>query len=181
MIDTNLNSRDYMMYGTGWGILSYNGETIPNVKRLADSGQPPLGETTVVQDINHVRPEALITPLAITKGTLDLEVYMLNSVNFFSSIFNGAYGDAEDLADLFRQQLINGPMEFSYNIMTADKSIARTLTYHGLVVTNALRSFTIDAQSGQEQATCKVTCEYCSTTTSNTNWASINNLQNINY
>ena len=181
MIDTTNTARDYMMYGTGWGILSYNGETIPNVKRLADSWQPPLGEATTVQDINHVRPEAIITPLAITKGTLDLEVYMLNNVNFFSSIFNGVYKNAEDLADLFRQQLINGPLTFSYNIMTADASIARTITYHGLVVTNALRSFTIDAQSGQEQATCKVTCEYCSTTTSNTNWSALNNIQTINY
>ena len=152
-----------MMYGTGWGKLIYNGEVVPRVKRLSDSGQPALGDAVTIQDINQVRPQAIVTPLAITKGTLELEVYMLNSVNFFSTIFNGAYGDAQDLADLFRQQLINGPLQFQYDVLEASANTVRSIVYYGLVVTNALRSFTIDAQSGQEQATCKVTCEYTQT------------------
>lgn len=157
------SAKDYMMYGTGWGKLLYNGEQIDRVKMINDSGQPPLGSAVTVQDISQVRPVAIITPLAITKGTLDLEVYILNTENFFESIFNGRFGDVEDLAALFRQQLIEGPMQFQYDILDAETNTVRSIVYDNLTVVSALRSFTIDAQSGQEQATCKVTCEYTRT------------------
>ena len=156
---SNVEMKDLELYGAGFGVLQYQGKPIDWIANFQDSGQPALGQPIDVMTINDQRPRGIITPQAIQSGTLQFVTYGLNEENVWGSIFNGLFKNAEDLVDIFRQQLENGAIQITWVTLDVSGRATKAYTYDGLVVTDARRQVNVD-NNGAKQATQQFTCKY---------------------
>ena len=133
------------------------------ISSLNDQGQNPLGNPKPIQTINDFSPTAIIPPQAQGVGKMSGEFYALRSQGFFASLFNGAFPTAQNLVDVLRQELEDGPMTLTYTFLNGAGNAVKVLVYQGVVITSALRSYSINADNGASVATFKVDMQYTNT------------------
>ena len=155
----NVEMKELELYGAGFGVLQYQGSPIDWISDFRDSGQPALGQPMDVMTINDVRPRGIITPQAVQSGTLQFTTYGLNDEGVWGSIFNGLFKNAQDLVDIFRQQLEQGSIQISWITLDVTGRATKAYTYDGLVVTDAQRQIVVD-NKGAKQATQNFVCKY---------------------
>lgn len=169
MANANLEAKAYELYGAGFGVLNYNNDPLDLVSEFRDSGQPALGQPIDVMTINDRRPRCIIPPMAVSSGTIQFTTYALKSEGLWGTVFNGKFKNAQDLVDLFTQQLNDGAITVSWVTVDLKGEPTKLLMYHGVVVTNAQRNVVV-TNSGATQATQTFTCKYTRTT-----WQTKNN------
>lgn len=91
------------------------------------------------------------------------EFFALRSQGFFASLFNGAFPTAKNLVDVLRQELEQGAMTLTYTFQNAAGEAVKVLVYQGVVITSALRSYSINADNGASVASFKVDMQYTDT------------------
>lgn len=168
MATTNIPARDYMIFGTGYGVLSVSSknqqnQTLGLIKSLNDQGQGPLGQATAIQTINDDSPTAIVPPQAQGVGKMSGEFFALRGQGFFGSLFNSAFPTAKNLVDVLRQELAEGAMTLTYTFTNGNGEAVKVLVYEGVVITSALRSYSISADNGASVATFKVDMQYTNT------------------
>ncbi|MBQ1425116.1 MAG: hypothetical protein IIY98_03250 [Aeriscardovia sp.] len=168
MAVTNIPARDYTIFGTGYGLLkctsgNQQNQTLGLIKSLRDQGQEPLGQPIPIQTINDYQPTAIVPPQAVGVGKMSGEFFALRNQGFFASLFNGAFPTAKNLVDVLRQELAQGAMTLEYAFLDATGQATKVLLYQGVVITSALRSFSISAENGASVASFYVDMEYTGT------------------
>lgn len=169
--------------GSGFTIYQWNFgnsavEFVSFARQVTDQSPTPVGPGTVpIHPMDAIRPDHLITPGAITMGTLTLEVYELVPINAWEN-FPGLEG-AQDLADVFAlvagstnectiQKNIYDPakrkIDENANTFTGNgKDADRTRIYHNCVISNIIDGESIEV--GTMQVLKQVVVNYTHATT----------------
>ena len=153
-------AKDFITTGPGYGALIYNGKVVDLIGGLQDKGQSPIGGTKTVMAIQDVMPRGFITPLAIQGGNLNFTFYVKKSTGFFGGLFDSKFSKAHNLAQLFNQQLSDGPVQIMYKTVQVPGASNYGIMYEGVVFTSALRAFNITAESSAAQVTFECTAMY---------------------
>lgn len=156
---TSIEAKNLDLYGAGFGMLKYGADNIDLVANFTDQGQPALGQPIDVMCINDVRPMAIIPPMAVSSGTLTFQTYALRTDGMWGSIFNGRFRGANELVDLFRQQLDLGSISIHWVTTDVSNTPTKIYTYFGVVVTNFSKDIRV-TNNGATQATHTFTCKY---------------------
>lgn len=154
-----LESKHLELYGAGFGILSYEGKPLDLVANFRDSGQPALGQPQDIMTINDRYPRTIVTPMAIASGTVSFDTYGLKDYGIWGTVFNGRFGDAKTLVNLFTRQLELGAVNLFWTTVDVAGTPTKVLQYQGLVVTNAQRNVTV-TNTGATVASHTFTCKY---------------------
>ncbi|MBQ1427950.1 MAG: hypothetical protein IIZ04_03735, partial [Aeriscardovia sp.] len=91
------------------------------------------------------------------------EFYALLKQGFFASLFNGAFPSATSLVDVLRGELQQGAMKLEYHFLNGANNAEKILLFEGVVITNALQAFNIQADNGAAVASYSVDMEYTRT------------------
>ena len=157
MAQGTFQAKDYVVVGAGYGVLKYNGKTIDLVQQFQDQGQQPLGNTLDVMAIQDTSPRGFITPLAQQGGTINFKVFVKRGDGFFGGLLDDRYAGAQNLAQLFNQQLADGPVQ----VVPGAPSYG--IAYNHVTITSAVRSFTVSTTGGNAQVVFDVTAKYTDT------------------
>lgn len=161
MAQTNtFRAKDYITTGPGYGALIYNGKVVDLVGELVDKGQAPVGSTQTVMTIDDTQPRGFITPLAMQGGQLQFKFYVKRATGFFGGLFNGHFDKAHNLAQLFNQQLEEGPVQIMYKTVEVEGAANYGIMYQGVTFTSAVRAFNMTAASSAVQVTFECTALY---------------------
>ena len=163
MASGTFQAKDYVVAGAGYGVLKYNGKTIDLVQQFQDQGQSPQGETIAVQSIQDTGPRGFITPLAQQGGTINFKVYVKRGDGFFGGLLDDRYSGAQNLAQLFRDQLADGAVQLIYSLVDVPGAPSYGIAYNNVTITSAIRSFTVSTTGGNVQVVFDVTAKYTDT------------------
>lgn len=165
---TNLPAKAYEIFGAGYGKLYV---TPPGgqkaelglIRSLRNQGLPPLGSSVPIRTIDDYFAENIIPPQAVGTGKMSGEFYALLKQGFFASLFNGAFPTATSLVDVLRGELQQGAMKLEYHFLNGANNAEKILLFEGVVITNALQAFNIQADNGAAVASYSVDMEYTRT------------------
>lgn len=160
MASGTFEAKDYVVVGPGYGVLKYNGKVIDLVQQVQDQGQNPLGQTIDVMSIQDTQPRGFITPLAMQGGTLSFKVYVMRGEGFFAGLFDDRYAGAQNLAQLFMDQLSDGPVQIVYSLVDVPGAPSYGIIYNNVTITSAIRAFTTSTTGGNVQVVFDVTARY---------------------
>ena len=163
MAQGTFQAKDYVVVGAGYGVLKYNGKTIDLVQQFQDQGQQPLGTTIDVMSIQDTSPRGFITPLAQQGGTINFKVYVKRGDGFFAGLLDDRYSGAQNLAQLFNQQMADGPVQVVYSLVDVPGAPSYGIAYNNVTITSAVRSFTVSTTGGNAQVVFDVTAKYTDT------------------
>lgn len=163
MAQGTFQAKDYVVVGAGYGVLKYNGKTIDLIQQFQDQGQQPKGETVEVMAIQDTSPRGFITPLAQQGGTINFKVFVKRGDGFFAGLLDDRYAGAQNLAQLFRDQLSDGPVQVVYSLVDVPGATSYAIAYNNVTITSAVRSFTVSTNGGNAQVVFDVTAKYTDT------------------
>lgn len=125
----------------------WSGKVIAFARQVSLQSPTPVAQTVPIHPLDEIRPVELITPFAVTMGSMVVELYELFGQKTWEhfSTFSGRGTAIQDLADIFLAVASTDPITIDKKILPkGNRGKGRTESYHGCVISNIEDGETIE-------------------------------------
>lgn len=134
--------------GGGYTTINFNGKALLYVDLLRESAPRPVAAPQPIQPMDSQYPIEIAFPHALEAGTLEITFREQWNAEVWAYLPGAGFQTASDLLDVFKAQLTGSALGADWTITKNIKApgsnaIARSITYHGIVVTNVMVDETV--------------------------------------
>jgi hypothetical protein len=129
--------------GGGYTFFHYNGKPLSYVDVVRETAPRPVAAPQAVQPLDHPYPVEIALPAALEAGTIEVTFREQWNQEVWEQLGQSFVG-AQDLLDVFKAQLAQGPVGLTKVIGKTYDTPVRTINYHNCVVVNVMIDETVN-------------------------------------